>query len=695
MLKPSFSVVTGVVAALVAIGMVSQPLRSRIPPPPPNALASSDAEFLLQASTQRINWRTLTEEAFTEARRRDVPVMLVAGAPWSRFGREYDRRVFSSPEVQTYMNRHFVCIRVDTIEKPEWINGFLPFRRLQIGFRPGFQIWIMDPNGRIFDFIGRINPNQGADPTEFLDSMLETRTRFQRLGRPGGEAAGAYQREELAILRANPGLSPSYSEYGDLLEQSIHPRYGGFPTRGFQILRGSAWRYLATTDRLGAFSASLDPMLLSPMTDPVSGGFFRLSTRSNWSQVEVDRISQGDAETMSALALGSALVDDPFYAAVAMQAFDSLFTLMSRGGLVAACLPGDERAGERSSRFSLSPRRLRELLPDDEDREWVRDNLGLRVETNPQMLPYFVHRKVVFDSRYARIAEVLREARPPAQDDLVGLAQLNINGYVGARAIETARMLGDSDRLRQALGLVGRLESLRAGDDVWHGLRGKDRDHAYLGDYLGYAEAALQAYLVTGEPERLRRGLAVLLRAHFLFRGEVPGEILMSKPRNSTLWPQGADVPEVVDNLIESGSARAMRLSHAYGRLLQAIPGSGRTAPPEAAQLAQFAVASSMQYARLASEGGVGTAGLMLAMAEVADPGYAIAVGPDSLRLAAETFRLAPTRLVAPAGEMVKPELRDRPPGVYVFLDLQPVGPMTPAKAAQALGAHLRPDVGP
>ena len=79
MQRPKFSVVTGVVVVLALMAFMSKLGAGLIPEGPENRLASERAEFLKQASHQEIDWRTLSEEVFSEARKKDRPIMLVVG----------------------------------------------------------------------------------------------------------------------------------------------------------------------------------------------------------------------------------------------------------------------------------------------------------------------------------------------------------------------------------------------------------------------------------------------------------------------------------------------------------------------------------------------------------------------------------------------------------------------------------------
>jgi len=221
-------------------------------------------------------------------------------------------------------------------------------------------------------------------------------------------------------------------------------------------------------------------------------------------------------------------------------------------------------------------------------------------------------------------------------------------------------------------------------DDILARLNGGNR-LGYLGDYLAYADARLQAYLV-GDQASFESGLRVLRRARTLFAVNSPGVFLLNRPGLASLLPDTA-VPEIADNLHESCTARMIRLFMGYGRLL----GSSK----EGVSFQADAQAAIRRFAPIAVNGGVATAGFFCAAAEAADDAYAVTVGPDAQKIADDLAAEVPTRLIAAASKLVMPELAHRAPGVYlVHLRIQegPLGPFTAPEARSRLKPIL--DIG-
>jgi uncharacterized protein YyaL (SSP411 family) len=85
----------------------------------PNRLAAETSPYLLQHAGNPVDWQAWGEEAWSEARERDVPVLVSIGYAACHWCHVMERESFEDPEVAALMNEHFVCIKVDREERPD------------------------------------------------------------------------------------------------------------------------------------------------------------------------------------------------------------------------------------------------------------------------------------------------------------------------------------------------------------------------------------------------------------------------------------------------------------------------------------------------------------------------------------------------------------------------------------------------
>lgn len=90
-----------------------------------NRLASSISPYLRSHADNPVDWFPWGSEAFAEAERRDVPVLISIGYATCHWCHVMARESFSDPVLAQYLNEHFVAIKVDREEHPEVDGSYL------------------------------------------------------------------------------------------------------------------------------------------------------------------------------------------------------------------------------------------------------------------------------------------------------------------------------------------------------------------------------------------------------------------------------------------------------------------------------------------------------------------------------------------------------------------------------------------
>ena len=85
----------------------------------PNRLAQSTSPYLLQHADNPVDWQEWGEEAFAEARERDVPILLSVGYAACHWCHVMAHESFEDEATAALMNEHFVNVKVDREERPD------------------------------------------------------------------------------------------------------------------------------------------------------------------------------------------------------------------------------------------------------------------------------------------------------------------------------------------------------------------------------------------------------------------------------------------------------------------------------------------------------------------------------------------------------------------------------------------------
>ncbi|HWV48439.1 MAG TPA: thioredoxin domain-containing protein, partial [Microbacterium sp.] len=90
-----------------------------------NRLADTLSPYLRAHAENPVDWFPWGPEAFEEARRREVPMLISIGYSTCHWCHVMARESFSDPEIAATMNRDFVNVKVDREEHPDVDGAYM------------------------------------------------------------------------------------------------------------------------------------------------------------------------------------------------------------------------------------------------------------------------------------------------------------------------------------------------------------------------------------------------------------------------------------------------------------------------------------------------------------------------------------------------------------------------------------------
>ena len=126
-----------------------------------NRLKSATSPYLLQHADNPVDWWPWSDEAFAEARRRDVPVLLSVGYAACHWCHVMAHESFEDPATAAVVNDNFVAIKVDREERPDVDAVYMAATQAMNRGQGGWPMTVfMTPDGEPF-FCRHVLP-QGA-----------------------------------------------------------------------------------------------------------------------------------------------------------------------------------------------------------------------------------------------------------------------------------------------------------------------------------------------------------------------------------------------------------------------------------------------------------------------------------------------------------------------------------------------------
>ncbi len=626
-----------------------------------NRLRNSTSPYLLQHADNPVDWWPWCDEAFAEAARRDVPVMLSVGYAACHWCHVMAHESFEDPETAAVLNEHVVAVKVDREERPDVDAVYMTATQAMTG-QGGWPMTVfMTPDKEPF-FCGTYYPR---DYFRQLVLNISQAWRGQRDDVTGQakHVATALAENAAATARALRGQQGDPdSRFRQAAEAAVaalgrdydaaRGGFGGAPKFPPSMVLEFLLRHHQRTRTDGAGPAlqmaegTCEAMARGGMYDQLGGGFARYSVDAGWVVPHFEKMLYDNALLARVYAHLWRRTGSPLARRVAEETCDWMLRELRTGeGGLAASLDADSE-GEEGKFYVWRPAELHAVLG-PADGEFAAEVFGVTEGGT------FEHGASVLQrrpgpagtdpddaDRLARVRAALLAARGervrPGRDDKVVAAW---NGLAIAALAECGLLLARPDftaAARDAAGLLagvhlvgGRL--VRTSRDGTAGVTA-----GALDDYACVAEGFLTLSGVTGEARWLRLA-GELLEVTLGSFGDGQGGFFDTAADDEALIFRPADP---ADNATPSGTFAVAGALLSYS----ALTGSARHR--EAAEAALGALPGiAARYPRAAG------AGLAVAEAWLAGPAeIAVVGGPDDER----TRRLHRTALhAAPPGAVL------------------------------------------
>ncbi|GAB2851237.1 thioredoxin domain-containing protein [Actinoallomurus bryophytorum] len=654
-----------------------------------NRLKDATSPYLLQHAGNPVHWFPWGDDAFEEARRRDVPILLSVGYSACHWCHVMAHESFEDQETAGLMNDLFVSVKVDREERPDVDAVYMEATQAMTG-QGGWPMTVfMTPSGEPF-YCGTYFPRP------HFRQLLQAISQTWHEKRDDVVAQGQKVVDALGGTVSLGGEDAPTADVQAAAVQALAATYdherGGFgtspkfpPSMALEFLL----RYAARTgggDGLRMAEGTLGAMARGGIYDQLGGGFARYSVDDGWVVPHFEKMLYDNALLARAYAHWWRLTGSETARRVALETCDwMLADLRTAQGGFASALDADSEtpAGdhEEGAYYVWTPDQLTEVLG-AEDGAYAAELFEVTGTFEHGTSVLQLLRPPADEGRHARVRTALLEARtrrvPPGRDDKVVAAW---NGLAIAALAECGAYFDRPDLVAAADAATGLLRGIhwRDGRLLRTSREGTAGGNAgVLEDYADLAEGLIALYGVTGEA------------AHADFAGELLDVVLErfadgrggffdTADDAERLWKRPQDP---TDNATPSGQFAAAGALLSYA----ALTGSARHREAAVAALRPV-VPLAERHARFAGWG------LAVAEARLAGPLEVAVAGPADDPRTRELHRaalLSPVPAVVATGTGV-PLMEGRipvdgVPAAYVCRDFACRMPVT---AVDALKAEL------
>jgi uncharacterized protein YyaL (SSP411 family) len=560
----------------------------RMPKSTANRLAKEKSPYLLQHAYNPVDWYPWGEEAFNEARRRDVPIFLSIGYSTCHWCHVMERESFEDEEVADVLNEAFVCVKVDREERPDLDAYYMAVCQALTGSGGWPLTVILTPEKQPF-YAGTYFPKESRSGRPGLLDLAPAlqqawQTKRERLLEAAREVQAHLERGAVLAHDTQALQLSTLEQAEEQLLRSFDAEYGGFgrppkfPTPHTLTFLLRYWRRTGLKQPLQAVLYTLRQMGRGGIYDHVGFGFHRYSTDRQWLLPHFEKMLYDQAMLAVAFLEAYQATGEEDLAEKAREVFTYVLRDLTSPEEAFYSAEDADSEGVEGRFYVWSLAELQQHLSEAAF-SWVKRVFGLREEGNFRdeasgetvgsnilhlIRPWCEWADEVrlseseLRQRWSAIRERLLQVREqrvrPYRDDKV---LTDWNGLMIAALAYGGRVLGDSrwtEAARKAMDFL--LTRLRRPDGrLWKRFReGEAALPAHLDDYAFTVWALLELHQTTQQPEYLRLALELNQLTLQLFQDEEQGGFYLTAEDETELPVR---MKETYDGAIPAGNSIA------------------------------------------------------------------------------------------------------------------------------------------
>ncbi len=547
-----------------------------------NRLAKETSPYLLMHAHNPVDWYPWGDEALEKAKKEDKIIFLSIGYSSCHWCHVMERESFVDKEIADFMNKHFVCVKVDREERPDidaiYMMSLQVFNQLTGSGRGGG--WplsmFLTPDAKPF-FGGTYFPARDGDrgqATGFFTIVKKVNDVWEKEPdtiKRDAETVTRVTKLELAGQRPDP-LVKIDAELLDAtlaaLNEQYDEKYGGFgfdprdpmrpkfpePSNLFFLID----RVQKANDERAKelLTGTLDRMAMGGIRDHVGGGFHRYSVDRYWRIPHFEKMLYDNGQLATAYTEAHVLTGREDYRRIVQEMLDFVLDEMTdpQGGFYSALDAESEH--EEGKFYRWEKAEIEKLLSEDEF-ELMAFAYGLNGAPNFEekyYAPQFerpvaelaAEKKVTADELDAQLKPIrkklfdARSKRPRPLTDTKILTSWNglmIRGFADAgRGLKIERYTEAAQRAADFT-----LANLRTGDGRLLRTYGQNKAklNAYLNDYAFLVDGLIALHRATGDDKWLTAAADLTAKQIELFWDEDNGGFFFTSKDHEELLARG------------------------------------------------------------------------------------------------------------------------------------------------------------
>ena len=507
-----------------------------------NQLIHETSPYLLQHAYNPVEWYAWKPEAFEKAKNENLPILVSIGYSTCHWCHVMERESFEDSVIASFMNQHFVNIKVDREERPDVDQIYMEACQAINGSGGWPLNCFLTPDGRPFYAGTYFPPNPAYRRPSWLQVLQNISQAFQQKRTTIEEQADRLtdyiRRSDTTLLSTtiqgdgtpsvfNKEMIRALFENLEKGFDKINGGFGGAPkfpgTMALRFLLDYQY-HTQEAKALEHLERSLDQMIRGGIYDQIGGGFARYATDSKWLVPHFEKMLYDNALLIGLLSDAYRATKKDLYKETIEECLDFIEREMTseEGGFYTA-LDADSE-GVEGKFYVWQKDEIEEVLKDsanvfcafygvNAEGNWEGTNILWREESMADFavangLDVVELRKQLRTGRAALLQKRAERIRPGLDDKiLLGWNALQCSAY--AKAYRGLQL--ESYRAAALKNIHFLLSNFKQDDELllYHGYKDGIRQYtAFLDDYAYLIEALLNVYRITFDEQWLQKAIA-------------------------------------------------------------------------------------------------------------------------------------------------------------------------------------------
>lgn len=559
----------------------------------PNRLVEETSPYLLQHAYNPVAWYPWGEEALQKAQEEDKPVLVSIGYSACHWCHVMEKECFEDEEVATYMNQHFINIKVDREERPDVDQIYMEAVQM-MGMQGGWPLNVFltadqKPfyGGTYFPKPNWLNLLQNVSRayTESREDLEESAEKFvqsiamSEVQRYGLQSAGGVLNKE-DLRKQLDSIYKKFSRNFDHQEGGLK-RAPKFPMPSHWLFLLRYYMTSKTEEARSHVLLTLDKMAGGGIYDQLGGGFARYSVDAAWFAPHFEKMLYDNGQLLSLYAEAYTLTKKSNYRTVLEDTVSFVKTeLTSAEGGFYSALDADSE-GEEGKYYVWHEDEFINLL--GKDAQLIADYYQVKTGGNWENGQNILHtkapveefagrngmtesefREILQKNKHTLLAARSKRIRPGLDDKILTAW----NGLMLKGLSDTYAALQKKEILTLAIDNAAFIKNflVKTNGGLYRSFKnGQAKLPAYLEDYAFVIDGLLSLYQISFDEQwlALAQTLADYTLQHFF--DEQEGFFYFTDDSATKLI---ARKKELFDNVIPASNSAIARSLHKLGTIL-------------------------------------------------------------------------------------------------------------------------------